>query len=179
MKRFLLVGLLVCIVQSCGTLKIPEGETTYETPCSGDEYTSNNKFYRASAQAVSNSSSGATKAARRKAEAELISDIKNTITLVSDLYESNIESGDVGEYNSLALDFSRKIASGSLKNLSVICQKTTKVSSTGMYKHYISIEMSAKDVVDDFVASLGESKKNSIRSNSEKMRAIFDEVTRN
>ena len=39
--------------------------------------------------------------------------------------------------------------------------------------------MSAKDVVDDFVASLSKSENNSIRSNSEKMRAIFDEVTRN
>ena len=106
MKRFLLVGLLVCIVQSCGTGKIPEGETTYETPCSGEDYTSNNKFYRASAQAVSNSSSGATKSARRKAETKLISDIKNTIALVSDQYESTIESCDVGEYKSLVLDFS-------------------------------------------------------------------------
>jgi len=45
-----------------------------------------------------------------------------------------------------------------------------------MFKHYIALEMSAKDVIDDYIASINSNKKNSIRANSEKMRAIFDQV---
>lgn len=179
MKGLLFSGLILSLLYSCGTTKLPEGQTEYEIPCTGKDYRTNSKFYRASGEASANASAGATKAARRKAEAKLISDIKSTLALVSGQYEEIIEDGDVGEYSALTQDFSQKVASGSLQNLRVICEKTTKVAATGMYKHYISIEMSSKDFVDDYIATINRSKKNSIRSNSEKMRVIFDEVTSN
>jgi len=177
MKNIILTAIILTLVYSCGSSKLPEGETEYVKPCTGKEYRTNNNFFRASGNVSSNSS--ASKAARRKAEASLISDIKNTIKLVSDQFVEEIEDGEVGEYTSLTLDFSRKISSGSLRNIRVICEKTTRVASTGMFKHYIALEMSVKDVVDDYVASISSSKKNSIRANSEKMRAVFDEVIRN
>jgi len=179
MKKIILIAIILTLVYSCGSTKLPEGEASFEVPCTGKDYRTDNKSFKASGQASANAAAGATKAARRKAESKLISDIKNTIRVVSDQYEEIIEDGEIGEYTSLTEDFSRKVASGSLKNIRIICEKTTRVASTGMFKHYISLEMSAKDVVDDFIASISKSKKNSIRSNSEKMRKIFDEVLGN
>lgn len=174
MKKILLKVIIISLIYSCGSITLPEGETSYEVPCTGKEYRTDTKFFRASGAISSNSS--ASKAARRKAEASLISDIKNTISLVSDQYVEEIEDGEIGEFTSRTQDFSRKISSGSLQNIRVICEKTTRVTSTGMFKHYIAIEMSAKDVIDDYIVSINNGKKNSIRENSEKMRAVFDEV---
>ena len=174
MKKLLCAGFILSLIYSCGTTKLPENETAYVKPCTGKDYRTDNKFCRASGIASSNSS--ASKAARRKAEASLISDIRNTISLVSDQYVEEIEDGEGGEFTTRTQDFSRKISSGSLQNIRVICEKTTRVTSTGMFKHYIALEMSAKDVIDDYIASINSNKKNSIRANSEKMRAIFDQV---
>tara|TARA_B100001093_G_C26835729_1_gene1018247 strand:- start:1623 stop:2156 length:534 start_codon:yes stop_codon:yes gene_type:complete len=174
MKKIVLNGIILSLIYSCGSIKLPEGQTSYEVPCTGKDYRTDTKFFRASGVISSNSS--ASKAARRKAEASLISDIKNTISLVSDQYVKEIEDGESGELTSLTQDFSRKISSGSLQNIRIICEKTTRVTSTGMFKHYIALEMSAKDVIDDYIVSINSGKKDSIRANSEKMRAVFDEV---
>jgi len=179
MKKIIISGIVLSLLYSCGSTKSPEGETSIEVPCTGKDYTTDNKSFKVSGQGSANAAAGAIKVARRKAETQLISDIKSAIALVSDQYEEIIEDGEIGEYTSLTKDFSRKIAYGSLKNIRVICEKTTRVSETGMVKHYISLEMSTKDIVDDYIESISNSKKNSIRSNSEKMRKIFDDVLGN
>ena len=176
MKKLLFTVLIFSIICSCGSMKLPEGETTVEIPCTGKDYKSDKKSYKASGNASANATAGAIKAARRKAEGKLIVDIKSSIDLVSDQYEEIIEDGEIGEYTAATEEFSRKVASGKLQNIKVICEKTTRVASTGMYKHYISLEMSVDDVLDDYIASISNSKKKNIRVNRDKMRAIFDEV---
>ena len=176
MKKLLFTVLIFSMICSCGSTKPPEGETIVEIPCTGKDYKSDKKSYRASGNASANATAGAIKAARRKAEGKLIVDIKSSIDLVSEQYEEIIEDGEIGEYTASTEEFSRKVASGTLQNIKVICEKTTRVASTGMYKHYISLEMSVDDVLDDYIASISNSKKKNIRVNRDKMRAIFDEV---
>ena len=176
MKKLFFTGLILSIVYSCGSMKLPEGETAYEIPCTGKDYQSDKKSYRASGNGSSGAAAGAILTARRMAESRLIASIKSTIGLISEQAQGNVQENEIGEYTALTEEFSQKVASGSLQNVKVICEKTTRVASTGMYKHYISLEMSVDDVIDDYIASISNSKKKNIRVNRDKMRAIFDEV---
>ena len=179
MKKTIILMLPLAFLFTCGSAQLPGGEEDYETPCKGEKYRTNNKYFRVSADATSNAPAGAEKAARRKAEFKMLSSIKSTLALVSDLYEANIEDGVVGEYEAKTTEYSRKMAVGTLKNIKVICVKTTKVTNTGMFKHYIALEMSASDVADDLTSTINSNKKNQIKSNSEEMRAIFEKALSN
>jgi CRISPR/Cas system CMR-associated protein Cmr1 (group 7 of RAMP superfamily) len=44
-----------------------------------------------------------------------------------------------------------------------------------MYKHYLTIELSVDDFVDDYVSKINSKSKNSIRINQENFRKVFDE----
>tara|TARA_B110000114_G_scaffold162262_1_gene180186 strand:+ start:366 stop:995 length:630 start_codon:yes stop_codon:yes gene_type:complete len=179
MKKTIILMVPLVFLFTCGSVQIPGGEDSYDTPCKGKDYRTTKKYFRVSADASSNATAGAEIAARRKAEAKMISSIKSTLALVSDLYEGNIEDGSVGEYEVQTKEYSRKIAVGTLKNIKVICEKTTKVRNTGQFKHYIALEMSASDVIDDLTSVINSNRKNMIKSNSEEMRAIFEKALSN
>ncbi len=179
MKKTIILMVPLVFLFTCGSVQIPEDEYSYDTPCKGKDYRTTKKYFRVSADASSNATAGAEKAARRKAEAKMISSIKSTLALVSDLYEGNIEDGSVGEYEVQTKEYSRKIAVGTLKNVKVICEKTTKVKNSGQFKHYIALEMSASDVIDDLTSSINSTRKNMIKSNSEEMKAIFEKALSN
>jgi hypothetical protein len=176
MKKTTLLSLLLLFLLSCGSVKAPEGETVIkDAPCTGQDYLSNKKYFRVQAIGSVNSRYGAKKAAKRKAMSDLIKEIESKVEVFSNMSDEIIESGEqgviagkIGEYNEL-------ISRERITNIREICNVTTKTNSTGMFNHYIVIEMSVKDVVDDVIDYISSDEKADIRLNHEKMRALFEE----
>jgi hypothetical protein len=176
MKKITLLSLLLLFLLSCGSIKAPEGETVIkDAPCTGQDYRSNKKYFRVQAIGSVNSRYGAKKAAKRKAMSDLLKDIKSNLEVLSDGSDKIIESGEVGVIAGKIAEFSRLTAKGTITNVREICNVTTKTNSTGMFNHYIVLEVSVKDVVDDVINYISSDEKADISLNHEKMRALFEE----
>ena len=175
MKKITLSSLLLLFLLSCGSIKAPEGETVIkDAPCTGQDYRSNKNYFRAQAIGSVNSRYGAKKAAKRKAMSDLLKDIKSNLGVLSDASDEIIESGEQGVIKGKIDEFSRLTAQGTITNIREICNVTTKTNSTGMFNHYIVIEVSVKDIVDDVIDYISSDEKADIRLNHDKMRALFE-----
>ena len=175
MKKFISLSLITFLLVSCGSVKTPSGESDVYIPCQGKEFRTDKKFFRAFGSSISNNPNGAIQDAEAMASAQLALDIERKVKVVSERYSENIVEGMQGEFSSISEQLSRQIAKQTLNKVKVICTKTTRDNSSGMYKHYMAIELSVDDVVNDYVNQISTESKNNIRINRENFRSIFDQ----
>lgn len=157
----------------------PVGETAIKEYCSGDEYFSDKKHFRANALGESTDQATAKKKAMANARADLASALQTTIEGVVDNYVNSREYNNREEVEERFEGLTREIIKQRLVGVKTICSQPVMVNATGKYKYYIALELSGDDIVADYNESLSEDEMLRIDYDYERFREIFDEEMEN
>ena len=182
MKRnFLLIlpSLLIAsglILDGCKSNKsqpTPKGEVEIIVPCSGPEFFTNDKVFRANSIGESLDQVTSKKKALANARAELAASISTLVKAVTDNYVNSREFNNKEEVEERFEQLNREVVNQKLTGVKTICEKLVQTSS-GKYKTYIAIELSASELVAEYNERLSNDERLKIDYDYEKFKNTFD-----
>ncbi len=180
MKKYILaLSFLPLLVACSGSKKaanqpIPESEVEINIPCSGPDFFTNNKYFRANSIGESLDQVVSKKKALSNARADLAASVKVLIESVVDNYVKSSEMNNVEQVEERFEGLNREIIKEQLVGIKTICEKLTK-TSTGKFKTYIAIELSAQKLVDKFHERMMKDDLIKIDYDYEKFKKTFEE----
>ena len=155
MKKHILLFSLLPLLIACGGSKkvinqpIPATEVEVVIPCSGPDFFTNNKYFRANSIGESLDQVVSKQKALSNARADLAASVKVLIESVVDNYVKSSEMNNVEQVEERFEGLNREIIKEELVGIKTICEKLTRTSN-GKFKTYIAIELSAQKLVDKF-----------------------------
>jgi len=153
----------------------PAGETALKEYCSGEEFFSDKKFFRANALGESSDQATAKKKAMANARADLASSLQTTIQGVIDNYVNSREFNNREEIEERFEGMTREVIDQNLRGVKTICSQPVMVNGTGAYKYYVALELSGDDIVADYNERISKDERLKIDYDYEKFRNIFDQ----
>lgn len=169
-----LVALAAVVISGCSKKsKLPKGETEINIPCSGSDYFTNSKFFRANSLGESMDLVAAKKKALSNARGELAASIQTTVKGVTDNYLNSREMNNKEEVEERFEQLNREIVNQKLEGIKTICEKQVKTAD-GTYKTYIAIELSADDLVSSYNERLSKDDRLKIDYDYEKFKETFE-----
>jgi hypothetical protein len=151
----------------------PSGETEVIVPCSGPDYFTNNKVFRANSIGGSMDQVTSQKIALTNARNQLAQSIQTTVKTVTDNYTN---STSVDKKEALEQKFeslNREVVDQTLQGIRTICEKLVRLKD-GSYKTYIAIELSADDLVTQYNSRLSADDKLKVDYDYTKFKDTFD-----
>lgn len=169
---FVLIGVVAI---SCKSKKeqLPAGEKEVNIPCSGPDYFTTNKFFRANSLGESSDLVASKKKAMDNARAELAASIQSTVKTVTDNYLNSREFNNKEDLEERFEQLNRTIVNQTLTGIKMICEKQVQTSS-GSYRTYVAIELSADDIVSSYNERLSKDERLKIDYDYEKFKETFD-----
>ncbi len=152
----------------------PTGETEVQVLCSGPEFFTDNKAFRANNLGESMDQATAKKKAMANARADLASAINTQIKGVIDNYVNSREMNNKEEVAERFEGLTREVLDQKLSGTKTICEKMMKVNATGNYKCYVAIELSAQDLLAAYNDRLSKDERLRIDYDYEKFKETFD-----
>jgi hypothetical protein len=149
------------------------GEIEILEYCSGEEYTSDKDYFRASATGESMSREAAKKMARSNAEARLARSINATIEIVTDNYVNSSKFNNVEEVTETFNDLARTVVDQQLSGAITACERLTQ-KTDGSYVSYMAIELSGSDLVSKYNERLSQDERIRAEYNYEKFKETFE-----
>lgn len=125
----------------------PKGEVEIKVECSGKDYFSDKKHFRASAVGESLDQATAKKKAMSNAKADLAGTIQTTIKATIDNYVNSREMNNKETVEERFEGLSREVINQKLSGVITICEKTFKTAEN-KYKTYVCLELGADDLVE-------------------------------
>jgi hypothetical protein len=170
-----LLGAAIVIGGCKGSSKIPTpvGEKEVIVPCSGPDFFTTNKVFRANSIGESMDQSTSKKIAETNARAELAQAIKTTVKIVTDNYTN---STSVDKKEGLEQKFeslNREVVDQTLQGVKTICEKLVSTSK-GTYKTYLAIELSADELVQQYNSRLSADDKLKVDYDYQKFKDTFN-----
>lgn len=150
-----------------------QGEVLLKQYCSGPDYFSNKKHFRANAIGESLDQMTARKKAMSNAKAKLASDINTTMKVVGDNYVKSSEFNNKEEVLERFEENSRTVVNQSLTGVKTICEEVTKTPE-GKFKYYVAIELSGDDLVGKYQERLAKDENLKVDYNYEKFKETFE-----
>ena len=169
----------VVLFSSCGAKKqpkmayeTPSGEETIVLPCSGTDFFSDDKYYRASQSGTSQIVDQALDNAIAAVKQRLASDISTDVQTVTDRYNNSTTSG-VSMNNSQKIQgLSRQVSEQIIRGSRTVCEKMTRITEEGpmkgYYRVYIAQEVPVQSILDAVNQSL---------SSDEELKVNYDYET--
>jgi hypothetical protein len=167
-------ALAALMVTGCKSKKLPKGESEVNIPCSGSDFFTNNKFFRANSLGESMDLAASKKKALANARGELAASIQTTVKAVTDNYLNSREMNNNEEIEERFEQLNREIVNQKLLGLKTICEQQVKTSD-GTYKTYVAIELSADDLVASYNERLSTDDRLKIDYDYEKFKETFNE----
>jgi len=160
------------MVSSCGKKTLPQvaGEKEVTVPCA--DKTTDKDFFRGMGIGQSKDANTAREKARMAANAELATSMSATIKSVSERYvnDAGITAADFSQsFEALT----KQVVNQELNNVQQCCIKTFSTTD-GMYKVYMAVEASKKDVLEKLEREAAANKKLETAFNREKFRANYE-----
>ena len=152
-----------------------QGEVLLEQYCSGKDFFSDKKTFRASAIGESLDQMTSKKKARSNAQSELAKTMKSTMQIVGDNYVSSTEFNNKEEVTESFNEMARTIVNEELRGAIKICEKFTQTSE-GKYKCYMAIELSADKLVAKYHERLSKDEKVKAQYNYEQFKKTFEDA---
>lgn len=155
MKKYILaLGILPLLFACSGSKKasnqpIPESEVEVIIPCSGPDFFTNKKYFRANSIGESLDQVVSKKKALSNARADLAASVKILVESVVDNYVKSSELNNLEQVEERFEGLNREVIKQELVGIKTICEKLTKTTE-GKFKTYIAIELSAQKLVDKF-----------------------------
>jgi hypothetical protein len=154
--------------------KAPKGEVEVVIPCSGPDFFTTNKAFRANSIGESQDQVTAKKKAMTNARAELAQAIQTTVKTVTDNYVNSREMNNREEIEERFESLNREIVDQTLSGLRTICEKNMKTEQ-GTYKSYVAIELSADELVTKYNERLSKDERLKIDYDYEKFKETFNQ----
>jgi hypothetical protein len=151
----------------------PKGEVEVVVPCSGPDYFTSTKFFRANSIGESQDQVTSKKKALANARAELAASIQTTVKAVTDNYVNSREMNNKEQVEERFEQLNREIVDQKLTGIKTICEKLMKTESA-TYKTYIAIELSADELVASYNEKLSKDERLKIDYDYEKFKQTFD-----
>ena len=152
----------------------PTGETEVKVLCSGPEFFTDEKNFRANNLGESMDQATAKKKALSNARADMASAINTQVKAVVDNYVNSREMNNKEEVAERFEGLTREVLDQKLTGTKTICEKMMKVDATGNYKCYVAIELSAQDLLAAYNDRLSKDDKLKIDYDYEKFKETFD-----
>src|SRR5918993_8068 len=156
-----------------GKQKIPKGETEVSVPCSGSEFFTTNKYFRANSIGESQDQVTSKKKGLANARAELAASIQTTVKAVTDNYTNSREMNNKEQVEERFEQLNREIVDQKLTGVKTICEKLMKTGN-GTYKTYVAIELSAEELVASYNERLSKDDRLKIDYDYEKFKETFE-----
>ena len=173
-STLMLVALGGVFLDACKSKeKTPKGETEVTVPCSGPDFFTTNKFFRANSIGESQDQVTSKKKALANARAELAASIQTTVKAVTDNYTNSREMNNKEQVEERFEQLNREIVDQKLTGLKTICEKLMKTDNA-TYKTYIAIELSAEDLVATYNERLSKDDRLKIDYDYEKFKDTFE-----
>ncbi len=178
MKKLNYVSLIVFIaaalIAGCkAKQKTPAGEKEVVVPCSGSDFFTNTKFFRANSIGESQDQVTSKKKALTNARNELAQAINTTVKTVTDNYVNSREMNNKEQVEERFESLNREIVDQQLSGVRTICEKLMKTNE-GTYKTYVAIELSADELVSKYKERLSTDERLKIDYDYEKFKETFD-----
>ena len=181
LKHVFILGLgmiMTAGLSSCGSSEKvasakSQGEELIEVYCTGSDYQSDKKFFRASAIGESLDQMVSKKKAGTNARAELASLVASTIKGTIDNYINSTELNNVEQVEERFEGLTREVINQQLNNLKVICEKQTRTAQN-KYKTYIAIEMSGEDLEKAIEQKLSQDEKLKVDYDYNKFKETYE-----
>jgi hypothetical protein len=178
MKKFnyfsLILLVAAALVVGCkGKQKIPAGEKEVSVPCSGPDYFTTNKYFRANSIGESQDQVTSKKKALTNARNELAQAINTTVKTVTDNYVNSREMNNREEVEERFESLNREVVNQTLSGVRTICEKLVKTGQN-TYKTYVAIELSADELVSKYNERLSTDDRLKIDYDYEKFKKTFE-----
>lgn len=151
----------------------PAGEVLINEYCTGDNYMSDNKTFRASATGESMSRETAKKISRSNAEDEIARTISATLKAVTDNYVNSTKYNNKEEVTETFNNLARTVVDQQLRGAITICDKLTQ-KPNGNYISYIAVELSGEEIAAAYSERLSKDEKIKAEYNYEKFKETFE-----
>lgn len=169
-----MVVIAAAIMAGCkGKEKIPAGEKEVVIPCSGPDFFTSNKVFRANSSGESQDMVTAKKKAMTNARADLAQAISTTVKVVTDNYVNSREMNNKEEVEERFESLNREVVDQTLSGIRTICEKTMKTQQN-TYKTYVALELSAEELVAKYNERLSKDERLKIDYDYEKFKDTFD-----
>lgn len=152
----------------------PSGETEVKVLCSGPEFFTDNKVFRANNLGESMDQATSKKKALANARADLASAINTQIKGVIDNYVNSREMNNREEVAERFEGLTREVVDQRLSGTKTICERVMKVDATGNFKTYVAIELSAQDLLAAYNERLSNDERLRIDYDYEKFKETFE-----
>ena len=176
-SSFVLLALSCVMAVSCKSKKestpVVKGETEVIVPCSGPEYFTTAKYFRANSIGESQDQVTSKRKALTNARNELAQAIQTTVKTVTDAYVNSREMNNREEVEERFESLNREVVDQTLSGIVTKCEKLMKTSE-GTYKTYIAIELSADELVTKYNERLSKDERLKIDYDYEKFKETFN-----
>jgi len=178
MKKLNYVSIVILaaavIIAGCkGKEKVPSGEKEVIVPCSGPDYFTTSKAFRANSIGESQDQVTSKKKALTNARNELAQAINTTVKTVTDNYVNSREFNNKEEVEERFESLNREVVDQTLSGITTLCEKLMKTES-GTYKTYVAIELSADQLVSKYNERLSKDERLKIDYDYEKFKETFE-----
>src|SRR6478609_3671377 len=180
MKKLINLSFIVSLVAAIiiagckGKEKLPSGETEVNVPCSGPDFFTTTKFFRANSIGESQDQVTSKKKALTNARNELAQAIQTTVKTVTDNYVNSRTLNNKEDVETKFESLNREIVDQSLSGIRTICEKLVKTEQ-GTYKTYVAIELSADELVAKYNENLSKDATLKIDYDYEKFKKTFED----
>ena len=152
----------------------PVGEVEVVIPCSGPEYFTDDKNFRANSLGESMDQATAKRKALSQARADLAAAINTQVKTVIDNYVNSREMNNREEVAERYESLAREVVDQRLTGTRTLCEKMMQVQANKNYKAYVAIELSAQDVLAAYNERLSNDERLRIDYDYEKFKETFD-----
>ena len=152
----------------------PKGEVEINLACSGEDFFSSKKYFRANSIGESMDLATSKKKALSDARTYIASSIQTTIKATIDNYVNSRESNNKELIEEKFEGLSREVINQKLSGVKTICERTFKDEATGKYKTYIALEYGADDLVEAINERLTKDESLRVDYDYEKFKQTFD-----
>ena len=154
-------------------VKVASGEEKIIVYCSGPEYFTDNKYFRANDVAESANQSMAKRKAMSNARLGLASSIEITVKAVIDNYFNSYAVDKTIEDKERYEGLSREVVNQKLNGVRIICEEYTKTTD-GNYKCYVAIELAGDEIANGVIKRISDDEKLKLDFQYEKFKETFE-----
>jgi len=175
----------LALLVSCGSTKqpkavyeTPSGSETVELPCSGTNYFTDDKYFRASQSGTSAILDQAMDNAMAAVKTRLATDISADIQTVANRYNNSTTSGTKMMNTQKIEAMSKLVSEQSINGTRTICEKVTRITEEGplkgYYRVFIAQEVSIQNIVEAANQALSRDEELKVNYDYEKFKKEFE-----